>query len=68
MKYFGILFSFITCILHAQNIKVVNVEQLTNHKDGEFVISAVSSAGDKVIASSPGYKGLYIIDIKQKNI
>lgn len=68
MKYFGVFLFFITCIVQAQNIKVINIEQLTRLKDGEFVVSAVSPAGDKVIASSPGYKGLYLIDIKQKNI
>jgi hypothetical protein len=68
MKYFVLLLSLVTCIVQAQNIKVVNIERLTNLKDGEFVVSAVSPKGDKIIASSPAYKGLYIIDVKQKNI
>jgi hypothetical protein len=68
MKHLGFFLLFVTGLVQAQNIKVVNIEQLTRLKDGEFVVSAVSPAGDKVIASSPGYKGLFIIDINLKKI
>jgi hypothetical protein len=68
MKYFVLLLSMVTYIVQAQNIKVVNIEQLTSIKDGDFVISAVSPTGDKVYISGPGYKGLFSIDVKQKSI
>jgi Tol biopolymer transport system component len=55
-------------IVQAQSIKVLRIEQLTTHKDGEFVVSAVSPDGKSILASEPGYKGLYSIDVSLKKI
>jgi Tol biopolymer transport system component len=50
-------------MLNAQNPKVLRTEQITSRADGEFIVSAVSPDSRSVLASYPGYKGLYLIDI-----
>jgi Tol biopolymer transport system component len=54
--------------VQSQKIEVLRNERLTRHSDGEFVVSAVSPDGKSVLASEPGYKGLYLINITGKNI
>jgi Tol biopolymer transport system component len=68
MKYLGLLILFFAGALQAQNVKVVSNEQLTKLHDGEFVVSGVSPDGKKVLASSPGFKGLVMIDVNLKKI
>jgi Tol biopolymer transport system component len=68
MKSLVVFLIFITGIVQAQNVKVLKSEQLTSLKDGEFIISAVSPDNKSILASFPGFKGLYVIDINLKKI
>lgn len=68
MRLHVFFFLFLTGTIHGQIIKVLNITQLTNIKEGEFVVSGVSENGNTILASNPGYKGLYSIDINLKKI
>jgi Tol biopolymer transport system component len=59
---------FVTCTVQAQKVKVLKTIRLTSLKEGVFVLSAVSDDGRNILASNPGYKGLYNIDINLKKI
>jgi hypothetical protein len=68
MKIFIIILILSTGIVQAQTIKVRSNTRLTNLRDGEFIVSAVSPDNKKILASNPGYKGLYIVDISHKKV
>jgi hypothetical protein len=68
MKPIFFFLILITGIVQAQDIKVIAVEQISSLKVGEYILSAVSPDGNNVLASSPGYKGLVLIDISSKQI
>jgi Tol biopolymer transport system component len=68
MKLVIIFLILFSGIVQSQSIKVLRIEQLTTVKDGEFVVSAVSPDAKSILASEPGFKGLYSIDVSLKKI
>jgi Tol biopolymer transport system component len=53
---------------HAQIVKVLGTTQLTSIKDGEFVVSAVAPDGNSILVSTPGFRGLYSLDVRLKKV
>lgn len=68
MKLLIFFFLLLTGTVQSQIVNVLKITQLTSLKEGEFVISAVSENGKTILASDPGYKGLFSIDIDLRKI
>ena len=68
MKLLALFLLLVTYVGQAQVVKVIRTVQLTDIKDGEFVVSAVSPDGKSILASNPGYKGLFRVEVGQKKI
>ncbi len=64
MKPIFLILSFLTCILHAQEIKVKETKQFVPAKTGEYTVSGVSPDGKQLLVTTPKSKGLYLIDLK----
>jgi Tol biopolymer transport system component len=64
MKYILLIFSFISCIVNAQEIKVTNIRLLTPSDSGDYYISGISPDGKQLLVTRPKSKGLYLISSK----
>lgn len=68
MKYIFFSFMLLSVTVQSQIVKVIRNEQITKQHEGEFIVSCISSDGESLLASTPGYKGLLLIDLKGKKI
>ena len=54
--------------VHGQAVSAGKIEQLTTSNDGELMATAVSPSGNLILATSPGYTGLKLIEVAGKSI
>jgi Tol biopolymer transport system component len=69
-KFLILLFSLalLPVLVNGQTVSAGKINQLTTSNDGELMATAVSPAGNLILATSPGYTGLKVIDVAGKSI
>jgi hypothetical protein len=68
MKIVLFLLALLPATLAGQEVTVRKIVRLTDAKAGEFVISAISPDGSGILASTPGFTGLVLINPDTKSI
>ena len=63
-----ILLLFISNIAIAQSVRIIDMQQVTESKDGEFFYPKFSPDGKKVLFTASDFKGLSFIDLKSGKI
>ncbi len=58
----------ISALVYSQNVSVTKTTALTSPEDGVFCFPQMDATGSRVFFSTPGHKGLYVYERKQKRI
>lgn len=59
---------FLSTVLSAQKLSVVETEKITDKQQGEFYFPKLSPDGSRVFFTSAGYKGLWYYDMQTQKI
>lgn len=68
MKRVLLIFVVLANVASAQQLKVNHVEQLTTTKEGVFAWPEFIPESNKLLISKPGFKGLYMLNMRNKAI
>ena len=66
MKHVLLVFSFIACIVNAQEIKVKKISKFIPDRAGNYSVSGISPDGRQMLVTGPNSKGLYLVNIKSR--
>lgn len=68
MKRFLVIFIILTGLCFSQNVQVISNQTILKNDNQHFAFPKFNPQGDKILVSSPKYRGLWLYEIQEKKL